>query len=50
MDFDPAYMRALFDYGYELARSGYKWHKAPPAFEALKADGVTAPRQARTPR
>jgi hypothetical protein len=29
-DFDKAYMNALFDYGYQQARQGYKWHKAPP--------------------
>lgn len=49
-DFDPGYMRALFDYSYVLARSGYKWHKAPPAFEALKVDEATAHRQTQTPQ
>ena len=29
-DFDPKYMRALFQLGYERARSGYPWAKAPP--------------------
>jgi predicted acylesterase/phospholipase RssA len=28
--FDPGYMRALFDYGYQRARSGYDWAGAPP--------------------
>jgi len=28
--FDPEYMKALFDFAYELARKGYKWHKTPP--------------------
>jgi hypothetical protein len=23
-------MRALFDYGYQKAIHGYRWHKAPP--------------------
>jgi hypothetical protein len=23
-------MKALFDYGYQLGRKGYPWHKAPP--------------------
>jgi hypothetical protein len=27
--FDPAYMRALFDYGYQRARRGYDWAKKP---------------------
>jgi len=30
--FDPVYMRKLFDLGYEMARSGFEWHKAPPDF------------------
>jgi hypothetical protein len=32
--FDRAYMRELFDIGYELARKGYSWHKTPPGFDA----------------
>ncbi|MFL5285122.1 MAG: patatin-like phospholipase family protein [Rhodopila sp.] len=28
--FDQAYMRALFDYGYQRARHGYNWAKVPP--------------------
>jgi predicted acylesterase/phospholipase RssA len=32
-DFDPVYMGKLFDLGYELARSGYPWDKAPPGFK-----------------
>ena len=28
--FDRAYMRALLDYGYQRARAGYRWSKAPP--------------------
>jgi hypothetical protein len=31
--FDQAYMRALFDYGYQLGRTGYRWRKAPPILE-----------------
>ena len=31
-DFDPTYMRQLFDYGYQLARQGYPWHKTPPGY------------------
>ena len=30
--FDPVYMSALFDYGFELAREGYSWKKDPPGF------------------
>jgi hypothetical protein len=29
-DFDPKYMRELFDIGYELARDGYDWATSPP--------------------
>ena len=28
--FDPGYMRALFDYGYQRGRHGYDWAKTPP--------------------
>ena len=28
--FDPKYMRALFDLGYELSRNGYDWATSPP--------------------
>ena len=31
--FDRAYMRALFDYGYQRARAGYPWSKAPPILQ-----------------
>ncbi len=30
-DFDPKYMRALFDTAFELSREGYDWATAPPA-------------------
>ena len=29
-DFDPKYMRALFDLAYELSRDGYEWATSPP--------------------
>jgi hypothetical protein len=32
--FDQAYMRALFDYGYQRARAGYRWSKAPPILQS----------------
>jgi predicted acylesterase/phospholipase RssA len=31
-DFDPVYMGKLFDFGYQLAKDGYRWDKAPPGF------------------
>src|SRR5260370_40541908 len=33
-EFDPAYMQALFDYGYREARSSQTWHKVPPGTRA----------------
>jgi hypothetical protein len=30
--FDRQYMNALFEVGYELGRSGYRWQKKPPNF------------------
>jgi len=32
-EFDPAYLRALFDYGYAKGKQGSAWHKAPPLLE-----------------
>jgi predicted acylesterase/phospholipase RssA len=32
-EFDTLYMRALFDYAYNLGRQGYSWKKAPPGWE-----------------
>lgn len=34
--FDPAYMRALYDTGYDLGRGGYRWQKEPPGYSAPK--------------
>ena len=31
--FDPAYLRALFQYGYAKGRQRSPWHKAPPNVE-----------------
>jgi hypothetical protein len=31
-EFDPKYMGALFDYGYNLAWKGYPWQNLPPNF------------------
>ena len=35
-DFDNEYMRALFDYGYQLGWKGYPWHKTPPGLTVAK--------------
>jgi hypothetical protein len=32
-DFDPEYMKALFQLAYELARNGYDWKTSPPGIE-----------------
>ncbi len=34
--FDPEYMSALFDLGYEQARNGYNWASSPPGFGLLE--------------
>ncbi len=43
-EFDPAYLRALFEYGRTKGRQGYRWHKAPPVLElkdqALNPNGA----------
>jgi len=31
--FDTAYMKKLFDRGYDMAKAGYPWKKAPPGYE-----------------
>jgi Patatin-like phospholipase len=32
-NFDQAYMRALFEYGYRQGRNGYHWFKLPPVMD-----------------
>lgn len=41
--FDTAYMRALFDYGYERAVRGYPWHKTPPILAPPSAREANIP-------
>ncbi len=36
-DFDQKFMRALFDYGYQLGKKGYPWQKAPPGLTMSKS-------------
>jgi predicted acylesterase/phospholipase RssA len=38
--FDTAYMRALFQYGHDRARSGRVWSKSPPSDELNPAAGL----------
>ena len=35
--FNQAYMRALFDYGYQQALAGRLWHKTPPGLHTSRA-------------
>jgi predicted patatin/cPLA2 family phospholipase len=35
-DFDQKFMRALFDYGYQLGKKGYPWQKVPPGLTISK--------------
>jgi len=51
--FDPGYMRALFDYGYNLMKSGNAWARKPPVLmsaseraAAFRAEGLQASGQA----
>ncbi len=41
--FEPAYMRALFDYGYAKARSGNPWHLVPPGLHTTRATRQSGP-------
>ena len=34
-EFDQAYMRALYDYGYRQMKTGQPWHKVPPGLALL---------------
>jgi hypothetical protein len=34
--FDPEYMAALFDLGYQQARNGYEWASSPPGFDLIE--------------
>lgn len=36
--FDPKEMKRLFDLGFEMAKSGYKWRKTVPGFGGASAD------------
>ena len=32
-EFDPVYMKNLFDLAYESAKNGFSWQKAPPGYD-----------------
>jgi hypothetical protein len=40
--FDPDYMNALFQVGYNLGKAGYPWAKVPPGFGGTNPAAVTA--------
>ena len=37
-EFDPEYMKQLFDYAYGLSANGYPWQKKPPGEASLKPE------------
>lgn len=43
-NFDPEYMRALFDYGFRQARAGYPWRHTHPYRDIQRMAGTSAPR------
>ena len=38
--FETAFMRSLYDYGFRLGRARYQWHKTPPGLLAAPAAGA----------
>ena len=48
-NFEPAYMQALFEYGYQKAVHGYPWLKAPPFLARPEGRQTGAPSAAPTP-
>jgi Patatin-like phospholipase len=43
--FDTAYMKELFQVGYDMAVKGYPWEKAPPGFSGLQVVPTQSQRQ-----
>jgi hypothetical protein len=37
--FETAFMKSLYDYGFRLGRAGYRWYKTPPGLQAAAAAG-----------
>lgn len=42
-EFDPKYMTALFDVGFEMGKNGVPWHKTPPLFDDVAGVVTTSP-------
>jgi patatin-like phospholipase len=40
--FETAFMKALYDYGYRLGRAGYQWHKSPPGLMSEPSAGAVS--------
>jgi patatin-like phospholipase/acyl hydrolase len=40
--FETAFMKALYDYGFRLGRAGYQWYKTPPGLSAAPAAGAVS--------
>jgi hypothetical protein len=40
--FETAFMKSLYDYGFRLGRAGYQWYKTPPGFTAAPAAGAVS--------
>lgn len=47
--FDTAYMRALYDVGFDLGRRGYEWAKHPPGYQDLGAGPSLSSDEERSP-
>jgi hypothetical protein len=41
-DFDPAYMKTLYDMAYDMAAGGYSWAKHPPVLFTGEGDPMLA--------
>lgn len=48
VEFDPDYMNALYQYGYQRALAGYPWAKHPPGLERTFDEDIKAKPQQRT--
>ncbi|HEX7236812.1 MAG TPA: patatin-like phospholipase family protein [Gammaproteobacteria bacterium] len=40
--FETAFMKSLYDYGFRLGRAGYQWYKSPPGLSAAPAAGAVS--------
>jgi hypothetical protein len=45
--FETAFMKALYDYGFALGRAGYRWYKTPPGLQAAPSAGPVSNAEAR---